>query len=521
MTHQFALLLVLLMLLLLLLLAPTMAQQVASSPGVLQFALLTKELPGTLRETAVDTSGNLYAAGRHSSSAFVSKRSPSFNRLWATELPALPDTSPALAFSDTGGLFAIAPRLPSHPNPESPDSSTIADIILYELDTMSGDVLSSALVERVQLPPNSRLRCILASAAPNPPLVYVTYIVQDGVAPSTARTRVVQMARGDTGAMSPAWTRVLTDQGREATSVGIAEDKASRRIVVVEISSKETGAVTDRLAAYTLDMEGTVMHSSTANAASDAAWIADVAADENGVLYVGEGPELLHRVALRALDGEDLLTKLWNVTETEVVDMTVLKNGTAVYVLSNGEGFRNEGMQVVRTKIPILSVYNASGHTLFKSEYTESVPDAEREMYSFSLIDPENKCDAILGGFLRLADAVARESEVSIGLFTFPNLMKGSQGQDDSQLPVPIDPNSPNTPDPQTSTTLIVIGASVGVVVFLTIVAVALFIIYRNNRSEAEEARERAQVELEADKYIEDIPSLRASLRDNNINVLV
>lgn len=515
MTHQFNLLP-----LLLLFIVGAVAQQVASSPGVLQFALLNKEVPGTLRDTAVDASGNIYSAGRDSSSAFISKRSPYLNRLWATELPALSDTSPALAFSDTGGLFAIAPRLPLDPTTGSPDSFTIADLILYELDYLSGDVLSLALVERVQLPPNSRVRCILASAAPNPPLVYVTYIVQDGVAPSTARTRVVQMARGDTGAMSRAWTRVLTDQGREATSVGIAEDKATRRIVVIEISSKETGAATDQLAAYTLDTEGTIMQRATTKAASEAAWVADVVADENGALYVGEGPNILYRVALRALDGEDLITQLWNVTETEVVDMTVLKNGTAVYVLSNGEGFRNEGTQVVRTKTPILSVYNASGHSLFKSEYTESVPDAEREMYSFSLVDPENKCDAVLGGFLRLAEAVAVERKVSIGLFTFPNVVKGDQGQGGPQVPVPIDPNSPDTPDPQNNNALVVIGASVGVAVFLIITAVALFIIYRN-RSEAEDARTRAQAELEADKYIEDIPSLRATLRDNNNNVLV
>lgn len=309
-------------------------------------------------------------------------------------------------------------------------------------------------------------------------MVYITYLVQDGVNPTLARTRLVQMLTFPSGDINLGWNRSLTSPSRHAASSGIATDVSNAGILVAEISSPNPGASTDRFTLYSLNELGRVMRNASMDSASAVASIEAMVTDELGGIYVAEGPRLLYRVVMRNLAGADWLVKLWNVTDLEVVDMTVLRNGTALYVLSNSDGIRNDGNQLVRTKTPILSVYNTTGRRLFRSKFVEPILDAERQMYSLSLIDPSTNCHAILGGFVRLATNEG-EKQISIGVFTFPKLFRtNSTAQNNSQTAAPIDTNSPSADDQPSNTGYIIAGVGTGIFV-LTIIGVSLFMVYR------------------------------------------
>lgn len=461
----------------------------APVPGLLHFPSLPP-YQGTIYRTLVDSSFNIYAAGTTTNSSFISKRTPSLDPLWFQTLPSLPTIPPTIAFSDQGALFAIAPRHAPRTDTNATsdeDASNFADVVLYQLDTVTGSVLRIAQVETVRWLPHSKIRCILTSAAEDATLVYITYVVQDGVQPSRARTRVVQMVSSVSGDIARGWSRVLTPTLQSSSSAAITRDLSKERVVVAEVSASDVGKAADQLRLYSVDDGGTAMQSASMPIGSTNASIDAFGMDDRGGYYVGEGPGLFHKVAWKELEGQQFLVRLWNVSDIQVVDMTVLQNGSAVYVLSDGEGFNNVGNDIVRTKTPILSVYNSTGHRLFQSTYTEPVPETERQLYSLLLIDPSRQCHAILGGFVRLAASDIAEKQISIGLFTFPKLFRVVKGeQNNSQGTAPNGPDSPTVDDRQPNTVLVVVAVGMGVVVFLAIVVVALFTFYHGRGAENE-----------------------------------
>lgn len=361
-------------------------------------------------------------------------------------------------------------------------------------------------METVRWLPASKLHCILTSAASEATLVYITYVVQDGVEPSRARTRLVQMVSSASGELDFVWSQTLTPAMRTASSTAVARDVAEQRVVVVELSAMDVDKVVNQLSLYSVSDQGVILRSGSLSTTSTNASIEAFGVDDKENYYIGEGSGLLYRLVWQELKGQQTLIQLWNVTDIYVVDMTVLQNGSAVYVLSNGEGFTNVGNQIVRAKTPILTVYNSSGHRLFQNSYVEPVPETERQLYSLLLTDPSKQCHALLAGFVRFSAPDMDERQVSIALFTFPKLFRVFSDDHNSSQTVPIDPISPEVDQTKSNTVLLTVAIGVGVVLLLAVIAVTLLNVYRTKSLGAS---------LEAEKSIETIPSVR----DHNVLV--
>lgn len=288
----------------------------------------------------------------------------------------------------------------------------------------------------------------------------------------------------------PKWKTVVTPQLRQSRSARASQHSYAGQIVVVEISANsEQDSALDWLSVHEVDQNGLVTRSATVNVSQPRAWVADVAAGVNGSVYIAEGPASLHRFSFTRANGSYSLDKLWTISNTEVVDMTLLANGS-VYALSNGKGFRNEGSKLIPTTNPVLAIYNASGMVLFRKEYVEALPDVERKMFSLALVDPSRSRDAILGGYLRRVRTASSEKIISIGIYTFPSLftrLPSSEEKPPGDGPGAADPNSNGSTGGKSAGALIAVGVCVAVVGVICIAAVALFVLYKKSRDDDKE----------------------------------
>lgn len=447
----------------------------AQQQTALQFPNLNFDLPGTLLDTVCDSTGNLYALGQNSLATFLVKLSPSLDLRWSINISSSPQIIPALAFDHSAGLFAAA-AVAHTESIQTSESFIPADIVIYQISTSNGSLVASVLVKTAHILSGAHIQCISGTTSVTFSFVYVAFISLQTSDSEVAVTRVVQLQKSSSGSLTAVWGQNLFIEDYNATSFGIADTLQGEQIIVVALSRSRLAGVPHKLSAFILDSEGTISQKGSTAASSEQSKVSNLAIDESGVLYVGESPRWLHRLALRSLNGVGFLVPLWNVSEINVVDMAVLNNGSAIYVLSKREGFRNVGTIVVRTKKAVLSVFNESGSLQSQYEHKDIIPDSSRELSSLKLTDPENSCSAVLGGSFQMPE---QERWISIGLFTFPKLVESMQNDKESLPPPAPDSSLPETSVSEGNSTLVVVGVSTGMAAFFVAVGVALLVLYK------------------------------------------
>ncbi|CDF33187.1 unnamed protein product [Chondrus crispus] len=489
----------------------------ARQQPALQFPNLNFDLPGTLLDTVCDSTGNLYALGQDSLATFLVKLSPSLDLRWRINIPSSPEIVPALAFDHAAGLFAAA-AVAHTESVQTSESFIPADIVLYQINTSNGSLIASVLVKSAQILSGAHIQCISGTTSVIFSFIYVAFISLGTSGSEDASTRVVQLQKSSSGSLTSIWGQNLYTADYSATSFGIADTLQGEQIIVVALSRSRLAGVPHKLSAFILDSEGTISQKGSTAASSAQSKISNLAVDERGVLYVGESPRWLHRLALRSLNGAGFLVSLWNVSEINVVDMAVLNNGSAIYVLSKRESFRNDGAIVVRTKKAVLSVFNESGSLQSQYEHKDIIPDSSRELSSLKLTDPENSSSAVLGGSFQMPE---RERWISIGLFTFPKLVESNHNDKESLAPPAPDSSLPETSVSKGNSTLVVVGVSTGMAAFFVAVGVALLVLYRRGLGikEDEDVSAGGGATNTQDETITQRPSGKEYLQHNNILV--
>lgn len=306
------------------------------------------------------------------------------------------------------------------------------------------------------------------------------------------------------GPIQQQWSIALTPPPISASSAAIAISDSS--LVVVE-STLSFGSTSHGVSMYKLSWQGDVRDVATMPATNEDSVVAAVGMDDAEGIYVAEKKGSLYQVGTQNIDGKPLMTKIWNVSDVDVVDMYVLQNGSGVVALENGKGFRNTGSTLVRTTTPVISLYNSSGSTVMKETYVEPVPEVHREMFAMSMVQEKF---VIMGGFYELNKEAERQ--ISLGLFSLPNYFtKEKQTGNQSQTATPQSPDTPIVEKGNSNTTVVLVGAFVGVAVLFVVLGVGLFVLYRS-RGDGDEQEKRTEEEAAH-------PDRNQSVRGNNVLV--
>lgn len=484
----------------------------------LHFPSLNTDLRGALIDTAIDSTTHIYALGNNPQTSFLIKFTPSLQVLWSLNITSNPQTIPALALDDVEGLF-VAAASSSNPSSQTSPSTIHADIAVHRVNRSTGNLIYTNIVENANLVSGAAIHCTLSTSSTAAPYLFVAFLSYANSFTDSASTTIVQMRKTDSLKFATNWVKTIDVADHNTKSFGVTTTSLGGRIVVVDISESLIPNAPRQLSAYVVDSEGKVSQKATTNTSSQDSYISDIASDLNGALYVGESPRWLHRLAIRTLNNVDFLVNVWNITDIDVVDITVLKNGTAVYVLSNGDGFRNEGASAVRTKNAELSVFNESGALLSQYEHEEVLPDAIREMFSMKLIDPERSRSAVLGGLVQIPEEAPAESHISVGLFTFPEVVQEKENSEPGLQPPSSGDRPPlQNPSSNENSPSLFIGVGAGIAAFCVMVVGTILFFYKRESNLAKNENLSA-AESNARISQPNAPYRRETMRNNNVLV--